>query len=137
MNVKSDTPENTTRKRPRQSLSPHDLQATIISLEHELSGQVKDLSLIGIGILLPQPDPELSPGQRVEVDLSTSLDSAPLRLTAEVVQVTPLLQQADARLLIGLSFVEMSDSREQQLESFLIVVEEAEREHSDEQGTQG
>ena len=93
MSVRNKMPEDSNRKCPRQAISPHDLQATISCPAHEIVGQVKDLSPIGIGILIPQPSPAPSPGTRVEVFLSTSLDSAPLRLTAEVVQVTPASQQ--------------------------------------------
>lgn len=111
------------RRSPRQLIEPFRLLASIAIEDHQWPGSIEDLSVLGVAVILKQYPPELRPGLRVTVALSTDLDPEPIHLQAEVIR---LAETRTSRVLVGLQFVDVDEDSSRELDAFLAIAKEAE-----------
>jgi c-di-GMP-binding flagellar brake protein YcgR len=104
-------------------IRPFRLLASISIEDRQWRGSIEDLSVLGVAVILKQVPPELRPGLRVIVDLSTDLDPEPIQLQAEVIR---LAEMRTSRVLVGLQFVDVDEGSSRELDAFLAVAKEAE-----------
>jgi arsenite-transporting ATPase len=124
----SDTPklEQDRRRFRRQETGLLHLSVTLRQDEHEVAGEIVDLSTRGARVRFEGTTPSFSTHSEVTLGLSTSLDPEPLHLAAVVQWNSAEQPGASGPLEVGIEFSDSDEETSHELSAFLEIAHSAE-----------